>query len=340
MIDKINELVRKTGELENKLLTLEAQQNEEMNRTNCLSFSHHFSNMEIILPKKIYITRIKPSNHSNIFFQCLVDVFLEESESVEISLIVNGLSIYKYLGVLSPGSNQVSIMQNYEPITLDRFSIYIEVTPQSRKAVYISSVTILSWGYFSDDVSPTYQALEVEDGYFLSMLSNGSIYYNLAGKETAALAFSDMTFLDNALSYSFVYSEKDYTMYLLRVDPDGNLFFGTLDKGNEIFITDNVTNVSADISDERKILVTYIKDNQCYYFEIDENKSVSVHRKLYYGYNKFVKTLCYYNKYCKKFLIIPTGELQSNFLFEELPESYFADNYISAEYNFTVTEEN
>ena len=338
MIDQLTDLTNKTNELEELVLNLKSNQESETSQTNCQSFSRNFSNLEIILPKKLLIARIEPLKKGNILFQCYVDLTLTTTESVEISFIVGGFSINKCNKILSAGSNQITIMQNYDPLTLEKFSVHIEITPLSQKPININYVSLFVWGNLFGSKDLEYQALELENNYFLSMLDNNCVYYATVNKDTGTYNLTDYTFLDLALSYCFLYSENDDTIYFFRVDLNGNLFYSDISTSKEIFLETNVSHVSADISStSHNILVTYVKNNQCFYFEINENKLISSHQRLYSNYVPISKSLCYYNKYSDKFILILTGSGENNYIIEQIKVDYLHNSEVVANYSFTAT---
>ena len=338
MINQFTELKNKTNELEDELLNLKTEKQGEKSESHCLNFSRNFSSLEVILPKKIFVARIQPSKKTNIVLQMLVDLTLSVSESVEINLICGEFSIYKYRKVLTEGSNQISIMQNFEPLTTDKFPVYLEITPLTKKNIMVNQISLFAWGDLLGKYSTNYQGIETKDSYLLSILDNNCVYGLMTEKKENEFNLIDFEFIDNAISYSIFYSEKDDIVYFFRVDLNGNLFFSSFFDRYEKFIASGVSEVSADVSDSGVILVSYIKNNKCYYFEIDENKRISMHKRLYCNYVLISKTLCFYNKLKGKFIIIATGLNDNNYLIEQLDETFSNNNTVVAEYSFSVTE--
>lgn len=337
MIDQITELKNKTSELETKIQVLTEKQKNEESQTNCLSFSRNFSNLDIILPKKILVARIEPNQNLNILFQCQLDLTLASEESVEISLIVNEFKIYKTYKVLPVGSNQVSIMQNFKPLTDKKFSLYVQISPVTQKSILLNNISLFAWGNLKGNYSIDYQAINIGDKYLLSMLDNNCIYALKTNKELAEFNIADFDYVGTAISHSLIYDSINNTTYLFRVDLNGNLLYSNLDTKNEIFLTNNVSYVSADISLTGKILVAIVKENECYYFEIDENKNVSIIRKLYVNSVTVARVLCYFNKFRNKFMIALSNPNDSNYLVEQINETISNSDTVNVEYEFTIS---
>lgn len=340
MIDQLTELTNKTNELELTIQNITEKQKVDEGQTNSISFSRNFSSLEIIMPKRIFVAKIEPKQNSNILFQCQLDLTLTASENVEISFIVNGFVIYKTYKILPVGSNQISIMQNFKPIDDSKFSVYVEITPVTQKPVVLNNISLFAWGNLNGDYQIDYQAIDLGSKYLLSMNESNCIYAIQTDKEISEFNLSDLNYINNGLSHSFVYDEENNIIYLFRVDLNGNLFYSNFENGYEIFLVSDVTSVSADISDSGKMLVTYIKNNECYYFEISENHSISSHRKLFVNSILVRKCLCYYNSLRNKFLLILSSSNDNNYLVEQINENFSNSDTVTAEYGFYITTTN
>ncbi|MBQ8424535.1 MAG: hypothetical protein IJX17_00760 [Clostridia bacterium] len=339
MINRLLDLTNKNDEFEKYLESFENFQNKLSKNSTCLSCVRNFSNLEIILPKKILLTKLNGKEKSKIFFQCLIDFNSSFDEEIEFSLIVNDISIYKSNKKLNSGSNQVCIMQNYTPISSENLSVYIEISPLNEKTINLSMVSLFMWGKFDELETINYQALETKDYYLVSMLDNNSLYFAELEKIKNQLNFNDYNYINDAISYSISYNKNSDTIYLFRVDLMGNLFYSNLANKNEIFLTNNITKVSSSISNNGSILVSYIKNNCCYYFEITNN-IVSVHKKLLNNNFLVNDCLCYYNKHRDKFCIIISTENESNYFIEQVSHNDCGIINISANYSISITLEN
>ena len=69
MINQITGLFNKTDELEQYLDNFKRVQNRASKKNSCLSFFKNFSNLEVVLPKKILIAKFQAKKNSRIFFQ-------------------------------------------------------------------------------------------------------------------------------------------------------------------------------------------------------------------------------------------------------------------------------
>ena len=340
MIDQLTELTNKTNELESKIQSLTEKQTFDELQTNSISFSRNFSSLEIIMPKRILVARIEPKQNLNILFQCQIDLDLSASENVEISFIANGFVIYKTYKILPAGSNQVSIMQNFKPLTNDKFSVYVEIIPTTQRPVILNHISLFAWGNLNGDYSIDYQAIDVGNKYLLSVNDNNCIYALKSDKEVGEFNISDLNYVGSGISHCFVYDSDGDITYLFRVDLSGNLFYSNFAAQNEIFLASGVSNVSADMSSSGKMLVTYTKNSECYYFEINENHVVSIHRKVYSNSVLVKKVLCYYNPFRNKFLVILSSNSDNNYLIEELNENFSNSDTISVQYGFFVSTVN
>ena len=340
MIDQITELTNKTNEIEKIIQNFTEKQKTEETVTNCLNFSRNFSNLEIILPKKILIAKLEPSPNQNILLQCQIDLTLSSDESVEISLIAGNFVIYKTYKILKAGSSQISLMQNYKSLVDGISYIYVEIKPVTQKSVVLNHVALFVWGNLNSQNRVEYQAVDVGNGYLLSMLDNNCVYALISNRGKGEYNLIDFNFVDNSISYAFVYDSQNDATYFFRVDLNGNLFYSNYDDRNEIFLANGVSCVSADISTGGKFLVTYIKNKECYYFEIDENFVCSIHRKLYVGSVILNKVLCYFNSYRNKFILLLTNENNGNFMIEQIDEKFLDSETVTAQYGFFITTEN
>ena len=334
MINRLLDLTNKADEFEKYLSSFDSFQKKLSKKANCLSCIKNFSNTEIILKKKILITKIQATEKSNIFFQCLLDLNMSNSEEIEFSFIVNDICIYKSKKNLNSGSNQVCVMQNYMPIASENLDIYIEINPLNNKQVNLSMASLFMWGKFNYEPEISYQVIETNDKYLISLMDNNSIYYKLVDKMKLKLNFSDFTFLDNAISYSFCHDTENNKTYYFRVDLMGNLFYSDFYNQNEIYIESNVSKVSCAVSNNGNILVCYIKNNTCFCFEIYD-KQISYHKRLFSNISA-TDCLCYYNKFRDKFCIIATSSNDSNYFVEEIDDNFSQIDNINASYSVSI----
>jgi hypothetical protein len=340
MIDQLTELTNKTNELEKTIQSLSERQKIDENQANCLSFSRNFSSLEIILSKKILVTKIEPQKNQNLLLQCQLDLTLSADECVEISFIVNNFVIYKTYKILSQGSSQISLMQNYKPLTDDKISVYVEIAPVSQKPIVLNHIALFVWGNLKNNNYTDYQAISVQNSYLLSMLDNNCVYFLTTDKEIGEYNLVDLDYVDTAISHCFLYDNANNILYFFRVDLNGNLFYSNYTSGDEIFLASGVLNVSADISSNGKILVSYIKNNECYYFELNVLNGSSIHKKLYINNNNFSRVLCYFNSYRNKFMLLLSTPNNNNYIIEQIDEDFSNSDTVTAEYGFYITTEN
>lgn len=341
MINEITGLISRTEELEKYLEKFEKQQTKNSKKNVCLDFSRNYSNLEVILPKKVLVARVNAEQGSSFFIQAVIDFTLSTSETVEFSLSINDISIYKVKKTLGSGSNQISIMSSFVPVLSEEVEIFVTITPQNQKQLLLSSVTMFVWGDFDITNKCEYEILETSDKYLLTLLYNNIIYYRFADKLNGEYTFSDFSYLAPAIDYSVIYDENNDSVVTLRIDENGNLFYSSLLGGSETLLIGGTEKVSASISPESgKILVAVIKNKKCKYFEISGGGEISLLNDLKYGNHKITDCYVFYNSHRQKFCVILTAENLSNYYAEEIDETTSAVENISASYSINVSLEN
>lgn len=336
MINEITTLFNKTDELEDYLNNFKKIQNRTENKTTCQSFLKNFSNLEIILPKKISLAKINATKNSRIFFQALVEFSMPTEETVEFAFSVNDIAIHSDKKTLTAGSNQIVIMRNFEPLESEEIEIFLTIKPKNRKTLYLQMVSLFVWGDLEKIENVSYEAIETADKFVLSFIDNDSLYVKIADKNKGEYSFMDFDYLMPAISHSFVYDSVLGALLLFRVDKAGNLFLSNYNDLNEKLLFSKVKKVSVCSNGQGRILATIIKDNDCYYFEINANGSVSSLKKLKVASVKPTNCHCYFNEYRGEFFILVADKNNSNYLVSEIKGTAFGVDNISATYSIFV----
>ena len=336
MINQILDINNKTEELKKYIKEVEDQQKKAEQKSTCKNIIKNFSNLEIMLPKKILLTKLEASQGESLFFQCLIDLSLVSSDYVYFSLVIGDIVVQKYRKKLQAGENQVSILQNYTPITSGEIEIYLQLYPKNEKAITVGQISLFVWGNFTQKTETNYQILETNDNYLLSFLDNNTLYYKLTQKAEGEYATIDFNEFCEAKSYSFAFMPVSKKLLLFRVDSLGNLFYMNFEDKNENFICDNVSFVSACSSANDLILVSIVREYCCYYFEFDTNNNTSKINRLKNFNIKIHSCTNFYNSFTNEFYIVVSTKNGENYLFQEkLQDSKVIEN-INAKYLITA----
>ena len=336
MINQITSLFNKTDELENYLENFKKVQKRTENKTSCQSFIKNFSNLEVILPKKLLISKVSAEKNSRIFFQALVEFSLPTSETVDFTFLVNDIAIHSDRKTLGAGSNQIVIMRNYEPLESEELSIYLLIKPKNQKALNLQMISLFVWGDLEPLENVTYSAIETSDKFMLSFIDSGSLYTLLTDKQKGEYSFTNFEYQMPAISHCFVYDEFMNELLLFRVDENGNLFLSNFNDLNEKLILTQVKKVSACSNGQGRLLACVIKNNGCEYFEIDANKNISTIKKLKVASVKPTNCYCFFNTFRGEFCIAVADKNDSNFFVSEIKQTASGANNISATYEISV----
>ncbi len=334
MINNFSYLKRQTENLEQEIELLKLNNKKEEKSTNCVCINKNFSNLEVILPKKILLGYLNFSQTSSLYFQGQINIFLTQSESVEISLIVNNISIQKLEKNLVLGNNQINIFCNFTPILTENAVVFIKITPKNKNSIYIQEVSFFIWGMFETQNESTYQALELNNNYLISFLSSNNIYYKIIPKEENEFCFNEFENLDIGYGFSFAYSKESNQIFLFRINLNGDLFYSKLNETEEYLIS-KISYVSA-ISLNNILYVFCISDGKCLYFEIDELGNMSLTKTINTYFNKLVRVNAFYNDYNNKIYVNISDSKNSNYLMEQTIETTNVASNISASYSLTI----
>lgn len=334
MINSLSTLAKQNEELRQEIELLKNSQSQESKLANCVCINKSFSNLEVILPKKIILSKLSFNQSSSLFFQGQINVFSTISEEVEFSLIINTVSIHKFKKTLNLGNNQINIFCNFNPILDENAVIFIKISPKNQKPIYLQDISLFVCGTVESQDKPYYQTICLKSEYLLSFLFNNNIYYKIVPNKEDEFCFNDFQNLEIASAYSFAYSNFTNKIYLFRVNLNGDLFYSVLNE-NEHYLMSKISAVST-IFCNNKILVFCISENKCLYFEIDENGNMFLVKSLKVNYLKLKNVFAYFNDKNNKVYIILTDINNSNFLMEQTLETFnFSDN-LNARYEVSI----
>lgn len=335
MIDKIKTLLNRTTELEEEVDNINSNSQEIVETNNYITFTKNLLNYSILNTQRILVAQVEVTQNSNIYIQALVELSLSTAQKVTFSIIVDEISIYKSTKSLSSGFNQISIMKAYTPLVSKQIDIYIEITPTENKLLTLTTISLSIWGIVESKNNLKYQAVETEENFVLSYLANNEMYYKTTNKDISTNNAEDFVRYKSAKSFAFAYDSTNKVLYNFRIDMSGKLFYSNFDDKNEIYLTNNAEDVSA-CSNDDIILVTYIKNNTCYFMLINENSNISEEKQLYFNNYIIKNCYCYYNSFNEKFYVILTDEKNSNYFIESYNESASNQESINASVSLLI----
>lgn len=332
MIDKIKTLLNKTNELEEKINTLSSNQSNIYNSTNFVCFSNGVLNLSMFNSDKLLLAEFETLENFPLYFQNQIELNIPTSQTIKISLSINKITFFKSTRKLQSGYNQFTIMKSFVPLKSEKVELYLKITTEDNSPITIISNTLFVWGINSYSNNVSYQILETEENYYLSYLNSNLLYYTKIDKKETELNSEDFTYYSGAISYSFAYLKSIDSVFLFRVDPDGNLFYTNIINNNEKFIDSNISHISTAYKNNL-ILISVIKDNQCYTFEMNDNEIFSKPNLIDSNNISLTKSYLFYNKFNGDFYIILSDKYNSNYITKSLKEYNFNQHLINAQYS-------
>ncbi len=333
MIDKYKNLLSKTIEIEESLKSIETIKESTQNLST--SFNKSFLNYSIIGTKRISIASFDIKKDLTITLQCQIDLSLLSKQNISFSLIINDFCVFLTRKQLESGHNQIVLTKNYTSYNNEKLNIYLEINTLDNKVATLESENLLVIGLNVNNNENEYNAIESNDGFLLSCLVNNNLYIKNTDKNLKTLNLEEFNYLASAKSHCIVYLKNQNKTYIFRVDLNGKLFYCNTDDMNEKYITDKVNKVYTS-TDDNIILVSFIKNNSCYYFDI-ENGNVSKISKLEFVNNPLISCYNYYNKFNDKFYLIVTDRYNSNFIVESIiPKNSTGEN-LKVDYKIDIS---
>lgn len=331
----LKSLKNKTDELEQEIFNLNEITENISNTNKFASFNKNLTSQTLIETKQFLITSFFANKQENLHMQALVELNLNSSQNIQFSIIINNLSIFKTKKFLQSGFNQLTLIFDYLPLSNENIDIYIQITPLDGKEISLNNVLLSVWGIEIQKDDFEYQIISTSNNYIISFLDNKCLFILKTEKVNGTYNIEDFAYFKPSKSYSFSKLTDNEDIYLFRVDPSGNLFYSNIADQYETFVDNNVSKVSS-ASNNSTILVSYIKNNLCYYFEFN-GKISSVIKQINWHGMTLSNTYCFYNDIKKNFSITVTDINNENYLIESQTETTSASDNISASVDISIS---
>lgn len=324
----ITKLQKQILALEEKVNKLQSKTKDMIDEIGFTVYTKNFLNLNINSSKSITIKTIK-NNKSSQLYQLKIKFNNFVSQTITFKLFADNIQIASDTQAYNNGTNELIIYGSYANSVSDKIVIRLQIIPKSNKQLTITNSTLTIWGD-TQKSNEEYQACETNTHYFLSYISDGRLYYKYFEKTNNADDI-DFVFYENAISHAIC--QNNETIYILRVDENGNLFYSTYPNLDEKFISQNVSKVSCCFIGDSTIVYCYISRGVCYYGEIKNNTVIS--NKILNAING-IMTNCYlyYNQKC--YLILTKSDSQ-NYLLENIQENFASSENINANINLSIT---
>ena len=328
--NNLERLKLKIDEIEEKLNNLYSKkETEEYNGISV--FKNKLLNLKVSSTKTITIKTLHNELKNQIFFQLKINFYNFSQQEIKFSLHADKIQIGQETKNFTNGLNEIIIFGTYQNQISDKIKIELSITPKDKKQVTIIETILTTWGVSKFD-KEEYNALETDDSYFLSYISNNRLYYKIFNK-TSEVESHDFIFLTESISHCACCIGNQ--IFIFRVDLNGNLFFGDLSSIHEIFIANNVSQVSCCYSNE-SIIFAYISNGDVYYGEIKNNLVIS-NNQLKSPYGKYMSSYLFFNNINKKTYMVLTKKDNSNYLLEDIAIANSSSENINAITNLIIT---
>lgn len=330
MIDKIKSLTSKINALESKIDKIALKANSTKINTAKI-INKKFLNLSILNSSMFKIAEFTSTNNNSLSLICKVKFYLPSSQNVEISLIVNNISIEKTTGKFTTGENEVTLVQNYQPLTNSNNIINVSISSLDKKQIELTSINLNIYGLDSDNFSTSYNFIKTQDSVWIMVLNNEELFLLNSPIENQYFNSSDFTYHSASKSASF--AKINETVYLFRVDTDENLKYSILPNSKETLLQTNISHVSASGNDSI-ILLVFIKNNKAFYMTFENNTTSNP--KSLFPTKSFTSTFTYYNNYNNKFYVILSDKNNSNYLVESKNEELEIGENLSTKILFNI----
>lgn len=308
-ISIVTKLQKQVNALEEKIQKLQSKSKDMISDIGFTVFTKNFLNLNITNAKKFRIRTITNSKSSQ-FYQLKIKFYNFVKQSTSFSLFSDNIRITSDTQTFEQGTNEIILYGTYENLISDKIVIELQVIPKDNKQITITNTTLTIWGN-TQEKSEEYQAVETNDSYFLSYISNNRMYYKTFSKSTPPDEV-EFEFFESAISHATCVQSN--TIYLFRVDEDNNLFYSAYPDFDETILAQNVGTVSCCNAND-VIVFCYISNGVCHYGEI-KNKIVISNKILELPFNDITDCYLYYSK--NKCYLIITKSSNSNYLLESV----------------------
>lgn len=320
-------LQKRIDSLEDDIRKLQANTKDKISDIGFTVFTNNYLNLNINKSKSVRIKTLQ-NNSTSQYYQLKIRFYNYVEQEISFGLFCNNIQVSTDTQTYSQGFNEISLSGTYYNSTSEKLLVDLHVNPKNNKQITIKITTLTIWGN-SQETSKEYQACETTNDYFLTYISNDELYYKIFNKLSSSND-SDFKLFENAISHDTC--QINGTIYIFRVDETGNLFYSTYPDFEEVFLAQNVSNVSC-CSDDEKLIFCYITNNICHYGEIF-NKTVISNKILNTQIPDIANCQVFYgnNKY---FLVLTTSK-DKNYLIETIAQSASSNENISASVKLTI----
>lgn len=331
MISSLKDLINKTEELEKRLNKYEKQSTIYEGENLFSSYSNNNLFTNVTTRKTINLTETKNSKNQ-IYFQLQINFSTTSNQDIEFSILVNNIKIITTSQNFNIGSNNIILNGIHQDTVNEKLKIGILVNPKNDNLTVINSTNLLMWGNSINQSLNEYNCIETENDFYLSYLSNNRLYLKIIPKNNIE-SQDDINFncISTGISHSLTYDKISNVVYLFRVDSQGNLFYSNLNLQNEIFIHNNVQQISS-CHANNKMIFAFISNKKCYIGEIINNSVFINQLNLIKG--NFISTFLYYKDKC--YLIITKEDL-SNYLLNESNYSFSNRDQLTANISLNIS---
>lgn len=326
----LRQLQRKITSLENKVSKLQSKSKDMIEGVGFRVYTKNYLNFQTVSNKSFTIKTLKNPKNA-LFMQIKVKFYNFNSQNILFRLFADNVQIASEEQNFQTGIHEIIIYGTYQNLISDKIKLELHVNPRAKKQVLVSNTTLTIWGDSSEQ-SEEYDAVETQDKFVLSYISNDRLYFKEFDKQTSSEEV-DFQFYEEAISHSIC--TDGTSVFLFRVDPNGNLFYCNTNDFNEKFITNDVNKISSCYGNE-SIIYCYISNGECYYGEI-KNDVVISNKKITSILGNFIGCYLYFNNKNNKCYLVLTKKDNSNYLLETLATNFSSSENINAEINLKIT---
>lgn len=330
--NSINKLQSQISNLESKIKSLEKSSINKINNLGFSVWTKNLLNFNLFDKRKFHIATINNSDKRNLFFQLKTSFNNFSNQKIQFDLYCDNIKIGSETQSFDNQSYEISVSGTFQNVIADKINIYLVVNPKQKKQISIISSILTVWG-INQSQNEEYDALETNEKYFLSYISNNYLHYKIFNKN---IEESDVDFLSMGeyISHSICKDNND-NLFLFKVDIDGNLFLENIQTKQEILISTNTIKVSSCYLNN-SLYFTYISNNDCYFGEILNNVVIS-NNKITSLHGKFINCYLYSNLFTNKCYLILTKIDGSNYLLESISNDFKSNENIIAEIDLYIS---
>ena len=268
------------------------------------------------------------NSKNQLFFKIKIKFYIYLNKEFQFKLFADKILLTQDISDYKNGLNEITLFANYQNSVSDTIILELLIKAKNGTELIINETLLSVWG-ISINSAEDYEALMFGDQIFLSYINNDRLYYKIFSKNDDCET-QDFVFLDNAKSHSVCYDNN--SLILFRIDKGGSLFFSKLFE-TETFISSNVSDVSCCYFNDR-IVFTYTTNGKVFIGEIYKN--VISNNQLSNPHGYFTKCHLYYNKFNNKCYLLLTKLDNSNYLLENLDNSFHSSENICAEISLNI----